>query len=58
MKKYGVKNCTFCLKDEWEGLYSYLCKEDMKKCEEKDCLLKKIVNDVSIINKLDIEEIK
>lgn len=58
MKKYAVTNCTFCLKDEWEGLHTYLCKEDMKKCEEKDCLLKQIINDVSIINKLDIEEIK
>ena len=56
--KYAITNCTFCLKDEWEGLHTYLCKEDMKKCEEKECLLKKIVNDVSIINKLDIEEIK
>ena len=58
MKKYAVTNCTFCIKDEWEGLHTYLCKEDMKKCEEKECLLKKIVKNPSIIYELDIEEIK
>ena len=49
MKKYAVTNCPFVLRDEWEGLYSYLCKENMKECKEKECLLKQIINDVSSV---------
>ena len=49
MKKYVVTNCPFCLKDEWEGLATYLCKESMSKCAECSCLLKQIVDDVSAV---------
>ena len=48
-KKYVITNCPFAMKDEWEGLYTYLCKENMKKCEDKECLLKEIVDDVSTV---------
>jgi hypothetical protein len=51
MKKYAITNCQFCLKDEWEGFTTYLCKESMNKCAECSCLLKKIVDDVSTVYK-------
>ena len=51
MKKYAITNCPFCLKDEWEGLTTYLCEGSMNKCMECSCLLKEIVDDVSTVYK-------